>query len=101
MFKQLRLDSPLPINLTINNRSIQVNQGMTVAAAVLIHGLSYTRTTAISGVNRAPFCMMGVCFECLMVINGQPNQRACCTYVEEGMQVEIQQGAMAYPRSQL
>ena len=96
MFKQLPFDKINALHLTINNQAVEVAKGTTVAAAVLSHGLPYTRTTAVSGAKRAPFCMMGVCFECLMVINGQPNQRACSTYVEEGMTVEIQQGAMAY-----
>ena len=98
MFKQQSFDRNNLINLTVDNQKIQVAKGTTVAAAALSHGLSYTRTTPISGAKRAPFCMMGVCFECLMVIDGQPNQRGCGTYVEEGMQVEIQQGAIAYPR---
>ncbi|MCK5925022.1 MAG: (2Fe-2S)-binding protein [Methylococcales bacterium] len=96
MFKQLPFDKTTAVHLMINNQPVTVAQGTTVAAAALSHGLSYTRTTAVSGAKRAPFCMMGVCFECLMVINGQPNQRGCGTYVEEGMQVETQQGAMAY-----
>lgn len=95
MFKQIVSDKPM-IHLTINGQPLKVSQGTTVAAAALSYGLTYTRTTPISGAKRAPFCMMGVCFECLMVINCQPNQRACSTYVEEGMQVEIQQGAIAY-----
>jgi len=37
--------------------------------------------------------MMGVCFECLMEINGRANTQACMTPVEEGMQVLFQQGA--------
>ena len=96
MFKQLAFDKSTAIHLIINNKTVEVAKGTTVAAAVLSHGLSYTRTTAVSGAKRAPFCMMGVCFECLMVINGQPNQRGCSTYVEDGMTVEIQQGAVAY-----
>ena len=96
MFKQLPFDKENTINLTIEGRAVQIAKGTTVAAAALSCGLSYTRTTPVSGAKRAPFCMMGVCFECQMVIDGQPNQRACGTIVEEGMQVEIQHGAEAY-----
>ncbi len=100
MFKQSSFDPNNRINLTVNNQEIQVAKGTTVAAAALSHGLPYTRTTPISGAKRTPFCMMGVCFECLMVIDGKPNQRGCSTYVKEGMQVEIQQGVMTYPRQE-
>ena len=92
MFK--RLDNPAQnsVNVTINGQPVQVPEGETVAAAVLVHGLSYTRTTPVSGAPRAPFCLMGVCFECLMVIDGIANQRACMVQVREGMRIECQQG---------
>ncbi len=93
MFKQLPFDEDKTVNLTINGRQIQTAQGTTVAAAALSHGFTYTRLTPVSASKRAPFCMMGVCYECLMIINGQANQRACGTYVEEGMIVELQFGA--------
>ena len=69
-----------------------VPAGETVAAAVLASGLGHTRTTPVSDTPRAPFCLMGVCYECLMVINGQPNQRACRKVVDEGMTIERQHG---------
>jgi predicted molibdopterin-dependent oxidoreductase YjgC len=34
--------------------------------------------------------MMGICFDCLVEIDGVPNQRACQTLVQEGMRVKIQ-----------
>ena len=39
--------------------------------------------------------MMGVCFECLVQIDGQPNRQACLVTVREGMQVRTQEGARA------
>jgi predicted molibdopterin-dependent oxidoreductase YjgC len=32
---------------------------------------------------------MGVCFECLVMVDGQPGQRACLVPVRPGMQVKI------------
>ncbi|MCK4841344.1 MAG: (2Fe-2S)-binding protein [Methylococcales bacterium] len=93
MFKQLPATDLETVRVIVNGQSISVTKGMTVAATVLSQQQKYTRTTAISGSKRAPFCMMGVCYDCVMVINGKANQRACATYVEEGMQIEIQQGA--------
>jgi len=80
------------INVTIDGLPARVPQDITVAAAVLGNGLRNTRTTPISGAPRAPFCMMGVCFDCLMVIDGKSNRRACATRVHEGMRIESQQG---------
>jgi predicted molibdopterin-dependent oxidoreductase YjgC len=92
MFKQLPSRLVKRVNIIIDEQPLQVQEGMTVAAAALSSGLVYTRTTPISGSKRAPFCMMGVCFDCLMVIDGKPNQRACSTTVYEGMRIESQRG---------
>ena len=92
MFKQFPSSDAKNVEVSLNGVKIQVTEGITVAAMALIHGLRHTRTTPISASKRAPFCMMGVCYECQMVIDGKPNQRACMTYVQQGMQVEMQQG---------
>jgi predicted molibdopterin-dependent oxidoreductase YjgC len=93
MFKRLD-ESPLQtVTVVINGRSVAVPQGETVAAAVLAENIGYTRTTPVTHQPRAPFCMMGVCFDCLMVIDGIPNQQACMVQVRDGMRIERQQGS--------
>ena len=93
MFKQLPGNPSKTVNITIDGQKLQVSEGFTVAAAALNAGMRFTRTTSISGAKRAPYCMMGVCFECLMIIDGKANQRTCATYVREGMRIKSQQGA--------
>ena len=93
MFKRLDKSDDNRVNVTINGQPAQVPAGETVAAAVLAQGLPYTRTTPVSATPRAPFCLMGVCFECLMVIDGKANLRACMVQVKEGMRIESQRGA--------
>ena len=51
------------------------------------------RHTPVHGSSRAPFCMMGVCFDCLVEIDGVGSQQACLVRVREGMQVATQRGA--------
>jgi len=97
MFKRLDKSDDNRVNVTINGQPAQVPAGETVAAAVLAQGLPHTRTTPVSGAPRAPFCLMGVCFECLMVIDGKANQRACMKLVREGMRIECQQGTGDLP----
>ena len=62
-----------------------------VAAALLgdAHA-GYTSIHPLTGERRAPFCMMGTCFECLVEIDGQPNRQACLTIVREGMDIKRQ-----------
>jgi len=97
MFKRLDNEAQNRVNVSINGQPVQVPEGETVAAAVLTHGLRYTRTTTVSGAPRAPFCLMGVCYECLMVIDGKANQRACMEQVREGMRIECQHGTGSRP----
>jgi predicted molibdopterin-dependent oxidoreductase YjgC len=37
--------------------------------------------------------MMGVCFECMVDVNGRPNQQACLITPEDGMEVTTMQAA--------
>jgi sarcosine oxidase subunit alpha len=44
------------------------------------------------GAPRAPYCLMGVCFDCLVTIDGVGSRQACLVPVQRGMNVETQQG---------
>lgn len=85
------------VSLMFEGRSITVPAGVSVAAALLLDGAGHFRTTPVSQSPRAPFCMMGVCFECLVEVDGKPGRQACLTTVRDGMVVRRQQGASALP----
>ncbi len=92
MFKLLP-DSPSErITVHVDGQAVSVPPGFTAAAAMLLHGTGSTRTTPVTGEPRAPYCMMGVCFECLLQIDGEPNQQGCLVTVAEGMRIERQLG---------
>ncbi|MGE5509852.1 MAG: (2Fe-2S)-binding protein [Bacteroidota bacterium] len=78
--------------ITVDGTQVNARPGDTVAAALLAAGLGATRTTPVSGSPRAPYCMMGVCFECLVTIDGVGNRQACLIPVSAGMRVETQKG---------
>jgi predicted molibdopterin-dependent oxidoreductase YjgC len=73
---------------------ISAAPGDTVAAALMLAGIRTTRSTPASGASRAPYCLMGSCFECLMEIDGVPNRQACMVAVRPGMVVRRQAGAV-------
>lgn len=81
------------VSVTIFGQARQVPKGISVAAAVMMTQDGATRTTPVTGAGRAPYCMVGVCFECLMDIDGVPNRQACMLTVSDGMTIEPQQGA--------
>lgn len=86
-------ESPDDVIVEVEGRPVSVPSGASVAAAALIAGLSSTRTSASTGEPRAAYCMMGVCFECLMVIDDEPSQQACMVRVRPGMRIRSQHGA--------
>lgn len=72
---------------------LSVPAGVSLAAALLGEPLGHTRESAVNGRPGAPYCMMGVCFECLVEVDGKANAQACLTQVEDGMRVHRQRGA--------
>lgn len=81
------------IRVLVEGRPVQVPAGASAAAAALAAGLTSTRSSPVKGEGRAPYCMMGTCFECLMVIDGVASRQGCLVPVREGMRIERQQGA--------
>ncbi len=75
-----------PVRITFDGTEIEALPGETVAAALAAADIVAVRE-ARSGAPRGPFCGMGVCFDCLVTIDGRPSQRACLTKVAGGMDV--------------
>ena len=91
MFKRLA-EAGTTVALTIDGKSVQAKSGDTVAAALLAAGIERCRTTPVTGAPRAPYCLMGVCFDCLVTLDGVGSRQACLVAVRDGMTVETQQG---------
>ena len=89
MFKLLNEDAGR-IKVELDGVEVSVPAGVSVAAALLSLDAVPFRATPVSAAPRAPFCMMGVCFECLVEIDGEPGQRACQRQVAAGMRVRRQ-----------
>lgn len=92
MFKivpQLDLGGP-PVRFRFEGRELQAPEGMNLAAALLANGETVFRESPVTGAPRGPFCLMGACFECLVVIDGKPGRQACMTEVAENMEVHRQ-----------
>lgn len=83
------------VNLCFDGQKIAAPAGTTVAAALLLNGVGPFRATPVKSAPRAPYCMMGVCFDCLVEVDGAPSRQACLTPIREGMVVRRQLGASA------
>ena len=91
LFKQYQQQSGATVTVEFEGQFLAVPAEISVAAAVLGHtDKDHTRKSPISGEKRAPFCFMGVCHECMVEIDGIPNQQACIIEVREGMKIRRQ-----------
>jgi D-hydroxyproline dehydrogenase subunit gamma len=91
MFKRLG-DVGETIQLKVDGKPIRARAGDTVAAAMLAAGIDRFRTTPVTEAPRAPYCLMGVCFDCLVTIDGVGSRQSCLVPVRDGMAVETQLG---------
>jgi predicted molibdopterin-dependent oxidoreductase YjgC len=85
------------VAVSFNGQTLQVPMGSSVAAGLLAAGVRRFRDSPVSGVARGPYCMMGVCFECLLEIDGVPNRQGCLIPLKEGMSIRTQDGARGLP----
>lgn len=82
-----------PFAFTLDGKPIQAFPGETVAAALLAVNIRTLRRTEKTGAPRGVFCGMGICFDCVITIDGRPNLRACMTEARPGMDVRTQDEA--------
>ena len=93
MFARLSEPGADAVRIFVEGVEVRARRGDSVAAALLASGLDVRRETAVSRAKRAPYCMMGVCFECLVTVDGVGSRQACLVPVRDGMRVETQRGA--------
>ncbi len=72
------------VDVVLDGQSVELPAGMTVAAALLGKGRIVSRISPTSQKPCASYCLMGVCFECMMEIDGIQRQ-ACMTKIKAGM----------------
>jgi predicted molibdopterin-dependent oxidoreductase YjgC len=92
MFRKLHDPGINAVTITIDGEAVAAEAGESLAAVLLRQSEPWTRTTPISGDRRAPYCLMGVCFECLAEVDGIASVQACMIPVKAGMRVIRQLG---------
>ncbi|MFF4776146.1 (2Fe-2S)-binding protein [Microtetraspora fusca] len=73
--------------MRVDGRPVPVVPGQTVGAALHAAGIRTWRTTRFGERRRGLFCGIGVCFDCLVTVNGEENLRACLTEARPGDEV--------------
>lgn len=68
--------SASPVTITVDGEAVTGVTGQSIAGVVLANDVLRLRDTA-TGASRSVFCGIGVCFDCLVTVNGVPDVRAC------------------------
>jgi D-hydroxyproline dehydrogenase subunit gamma len=80
------------VSFRFDDKEIVAEAGQSIGAALIAAGYRSWRTTRHGGAPRGIFCGIGICFDCLVIVNGHPNQRACLTEARDGDEVCSQEG---------
>ena len=80
------------VTIIVDGEPVTAQEGEPIAAALAAAAKRVFRYTKKRHEPRGFFCGLGRCADCLMTVNGIPQVRTCITPVEEGMQIETQEG---------
>ena len=76
------------VTLSVNGQEISAYKGETLLAALIAAGYKKLKKSPLNEEPRGALCGMGVCFECIVTVDGVPNIRSCMTEVENNMEIE-------------
>lgn len=78
-------DRPL-VTFSFDGQPVQARRGDTIAMALWAAGQTVVRRSSRDGAPRGILCNMGICYECLVVVDGAA-VRSCTTLVQDGLDV--------------
>ncbi|MFC7594693.1 (2Fe-2S)-binding protein [Terrabacter sp. GCM10028922] len=73
-----------PVTVSVDGVPVTGRAGQTIAAVLLAAGESSWRTTSFGDAPRGLFCGIGVCFDCVVEVNGLADVRACLRRARDG-----------------
>ncbi|MET7458966.1 (2Fe-2S)-binding protein [Nonomuraea sp. NPDC005501] len=77
----------MTLRMTFRGAAVPAEPGQSVGAALVAAGILDWRVTRKAGRPRGLFCGIGVCFDCLITIDGVPDRRACLVPAADGMRL--------------
>jgi hypothetical protein len=79
-----------PVTIIVDEEPVTGTLGQSIAGVILASGRLNLRRTAGRGEPRGVFCGIGVCFDCLITVNGLPDVRGCQRRAADGDRVLTQ-----------
>ncbi|MBY5775365.1 (2Fe-2S)-binding protein [Rhizobium leguminosarum] len=92
MFRKLHDPEQRALTVYIDGLAVPAEKGESVAAVLLRQDVEWSRITPVKGTRRGPYCLMGVCFDCLAEVDGVGSVQTCLIPVQDGMRVARQRG---------
>lgn len=90
MFRQLREPAVERCRIELDGEVVEAPEGTNLACWLLTRAVRRFRVSAVGASPRAPYCLMGICFECLVEVDGVRDRRACLTSIRGGMRIRRQ-----------
>ncbi len=87
-FRVNRIDRKSEVSIIVDGKRVSAFQGESLLAVLIVSGLKSFRKSSVLAEPRGGLCGMGVCYDCLVTVDGVPNIKACMTFVEDGMEVK-------------
>jgi hypothetical protein len=92
-------DPATPVTIAVDGETLAGLSGQSIAGVMLASGRMSWRTTAAGRRPRGVFCGIGVCFDCLVTVNGVRDVRACQRIASDGDTVVFQTELLPAPAS--
>jgi sarcosine oxidase, subunit alpha len=92
-------DGPPPrmTRFSFDGTEVDGVEGEPLIAALLAAGIRVLCTMPRTAEARGAYCLVGRCSDCLVIVDGVPNKRACVERVRTGMAVDTQHGLGTWP----
>lgn len=89
----IRPEASRPVTILFEGEPLTGIEGQTIAGVLLANGIESWRRSTRAEQPRGLFCGIGVCFDCVVVVDGRRDVRACQRRAREGVRVERQDGS--------
>lgn len=86
--------------ITFEGRTLRGESGQTLAGVLVSHRILDWRTTSATAEPRGLFCGIGVCFDCVLVVDGERDVRACQRRATDGAVLERQHDQLPVPAAE-
>ncbi|SDS12640.1 (2Fe-2S)-binding protein [Microterricola viridarii] len=87
------------LSLSVDGEPVDGVDGQSIAGVILASGRLSWRRTSSEGKPRGLFCGIGVCFDCIVTVNGERDVRACQRRAADGDVIQSQHDTLPEVRA--